>query len=763
MIAKGELENLKRLKPIVEPHIDEWIVVFPPDDKAIKWAQKNGIKTFVKDFTQPIEPKIYEQFADYGVTVDKNYRLFNFANARNFSFSKATGDFILWLDADDTVEGLENLKSALQKSEADMFEVLYDYARDNEGNPISDHVRERIIRNNGKFEWKGAELGLIHETLVPTGKASAKSIAVSPEIFTVVHQSDHADQSSERNFIALLYEYIKTNGKDPRTVYYLGTEFFNRKMYPEAIQIMQEYIKVGGWDEERYRAWVRIAESYHQIGDKESSRNAFLAGIKEMPHYLDAYLGLGESYFSDKEWGKAIEFMKTGLSKPLPNTKSGVDITRYTFRPCTYIALAYLNSDNTVEAYNWFNRAKKLNPKHPWINEYTTLFQEAKDLDDYVRSFVKTAQLAKKYYPKTLHSLSEAVPEELQDQELLLDFRRRFTKPKIWSDKSIVYFCSSAFEDWGPDSLKTGCGGSEEAVIHLTRRWAKMGYEVTVFNNCPREKTVDGVQWVRWEKFNPRDIFNILISWRNNPFVEPKVASKKFIDVHDVPNLAYFNPKTLEDVTLMVKSQYHRSLFPDLPDENFQIINNGVELDKFQNPVKTPNNLVYTSSYDRGLEYLLEMWADVKKEVPDATLDVAYGWNMFDKSSSAKTKEGQAWKAKMNALLDQDGITHHGRLNSEEVTKLYLQADVWAYPTDFPEIDCISATKAMAAKCVPITTDYAVMKERNQGVIVSGDFKEQLIALLKDDKRKNELRNKIDVSNFDWDSVAKRWAESFES
>jgi len=187
---------------------------------------------------------------------------------------------------------------------------------------------------------------------------------------------------------------------------------------------------------------------------------------------------------------------------------------------------------------------------------------------------------------------------------------------------------------------------------------------------------------------------------------------------------------------------------------------------------KVKNNLVYTSSYDRGLQYLLEMWPDIKKEVPDATLDVYYGFNLFDTTPWGKKPEGQAWKAVMQQLLAQEGVTDHGRVSNEKIAKAYLKADVWAYPTDFPEIDCMTATKAMAASCVPIATDFAVMKERNQGVMIEGDihqpevkerFKQELIALLKDDKRKEEIRNKLDVSEYSWDSVTEQWDRLFRN
>jgi len=771
-ICKDELKNLERLYPLVKDYIDEWIVVVPPKDKAIPFL-KGKATVIEQDFTQPIEPEIRDEMKLYGLEVDKDYRLFNFASARNAALQAATGDYVLWLDADDEPLGMENLKLFIQKNpQADVFDAVYDYFRDEEGNPISDHVRERIIANNGRFEWKGGALGLIHETLLPKYEIYEPLRVDMPDvIFRVRHHTDHVNESSLRNHAALLYEYLKTDGEDARTTYYLGIEYFNRGMYDYCIKVLQEYVKVSGWDEEKYMAYVKMGEAYHMLGDFESGRNMYLTGTKEMPHYPHAYLGIGESYFEEEKWAKAIEFTMTGLQKKLPATKYVVDKTRFTFRPAGYIALSYMQLGKQNEAYEWFMRAAKMNPKHPWIKQYAPIFQEAKDLDDYVRSFVKLGQLSQRLYPKTLSKLAEAVPDELMDQELLMDFKWRYSRPKVWEDNSVVFFCSSAFEDWGPESLEKGCGGSEEAVIQLSKRLVERGWDVTVYNNCVKERTVDGVKWMRFERFNPRDVFNILIGWRNNPFVEPKVASKKFIDMHDVPSmLAYYQEDTLKDVKLFVKSEYHKSLFPGLGEEKFAIIPNGIDQNQFEKTDKVKNNLVWTSSYDRGLEYLLEMWPDVKKEVPDATLDVYYGFNLFDSTPWGKRPEGQAWKAKMERLLGQGGVTDHGRVGTDEVAKAYSRADVWAYPTDFPEIDCITATKAMAAGCVPIATDYAVMKERNQGVVVAGSasdpevrevFKKELISLLQDDERKEEIRKKLNVSNYSWDSIADQWDKEF--
>lgn len=767
-ICKDELDNLKRIYPLIKDHVDEWIVVVPPKDKAISFLK--GKATVVeKDFTQSIEPEFIEKFQEYGLEVDKDYRLFNFAAARNASLEAATGDYVLWFDGDDTPIGLDNIKKFVEKHpETEQFDAVYDYYRDEEGNPISDHVRERVFINNGNFEWKGGNLGLIHETLLPKEGYDPLSLEIPEDIFRVEHNTDHVQESSLRNHVALLYEYLKTEGKDPRTTYYLGIEFFNRKMYDYCIKVMLEYVKVGGSTEDRFNAWLKIAEAYQMLNQLESSRNAYLEAQKEMPQRPDSYLGLGESYFEEEEWAKAVEFMMTGLQKKLPSSKQTVDKIRYTFRPSGYIAQAYLQLGKPKEAYEWFLRAAKLNPKHPWIKDHAPLFIEAKDLSDYVTSFVKLGQLSQKLYPSTLSKLAEVIPEELKDQELLMDFKWRYTKPKIWADNTIVYFCSSAFEDWGPESLEEGCGGSEEAVIQLTKQLVKLGWDVTVYNNCKKEAIVDGVKWVRYERFNPRDMFNVLVSWRQNQFLGPHTAVKKVLDLHDVPDPRLYTKDSLKDVKVFVKSQYHRSTLPHLEDDNFAIIPNGIDASQFTGAKKIKNNLVWTSSYDRGLQNLLMMWPEIKKQVPDATLDIAYGWNLYDSTPWGKNKVGQNWKKEMIKLFDQEGVRERGRLSNNEVAELYKAADVWAYPTNFKEIDCITATKAMAAGCVPITTNVAALKERNQGIMIEGEigntqvfnkFKRMLIDLLKDEDKKAEIRQKLNVAKYDWSEVAKQWDE----
>lgn len=185
--------------------------------------------------------------------------------------------------------------------------------------------------------------------------------------------------------------------------------------------------------------------------------------------------------------------------------------------------------------------------------------------------------------------------------------------------------------------------------------------------------------------------------------------------------------------------------------------------------------LIYTSSYDRGLEHLLKIWPDVLKEVPEARLHIFYGWQLFEKFY--KDNPGSmAWKAKMDGLMDQEGITHHGRASQDELKTWIEQCGIWAYPTHFGEISCISAMKAQAWGAIPVVINYAALETTvKYGVKVDGDvydpetlneYKNQLISLIKDDQRQEEIRTPMMAwakEEFSWSKIAQQWDKEFKS
>ena len=115
---------------------------------------------------------------------------------------------------------------------------------------------------------------------------------------------------------------------------------------------------------------------------------------------------------------------------------------------------------------------------------------------------------------------------------------------------------------------------------------------------------------------------------------------------------------------------------------------------------------------------------------------------------------------------------------SSDLAELYKKANILAYPTAFYEIDCISVRKAQLAGCLPITSDYAALKETNgRGIKIHIEEQEHSFAHgMKDKKAQDEwveavvkkLKEPIGdrsemiewAKGYSWDKVAIKWNDA---
>lgn len=176
---------------------------------------------------------------------------------------------------------------------------------------------------------------------------------------------------------------------------------------------------------------------------------------------------------------------------------------------------------------------------------------------------------------------------------------------------------------------------------------------------------------------------------------------------------------------------------------------------------KRKNSVGYFSAYYRGLECLLGMWETIREAVPDATLDVYYGWESWV-GLQGEDDFYHRMEKRFSELADK-GVTVHGRVSHKELAKAMKEIQVWAYPTEFPEIHCITALKAQEAGCYPVVTNVAALNETVQcgtkiktRKIYSDTYKQQKFAQAVIDALK-EGKTGTPVEGVDWSDVAKQW------
>ncbi|WP_008311051.1 hypothetical protein [Leptolyngbya sp. PCC 6406] len=345
------------------------------------------------------------------------------------------------------------------------------------------------------------------------------------------------------------------------------------------------------------------------------------------------------------------------------------------------------------------------------------------------------------------------------------DVSRRL-QAKVWPNSSIVFYVGETPDTWHPGCLNTGIGGAQARVIFLAREWAKLGFKVTVFNNCgDQEGTHDNVHYLNWNKFNRHDSFDTLIVWHFAWRLRFPVKSKRiWLDLGKgvlLPEESSYEKLKHYD-KIFCKNNFHRSTLPEIPDDKIAIIPNGVDsrFSVLSSEKKEPMKIIYASNYSRGLEYMLRFgWPLILEEVPQAELHIFYGWS---------SKVSVDWKNMMLSLMQQPGITEHGKVGRDHLMREKSTASIHYYGCTFEELDCNTVRESALVGCIPVTTDFSGLKDKEYCVKVPGNphlkatqeaLALQVVKLLQAPQEVDALRCKFMslVAHETWEEVASLW------
>lgn len=178
----------------------------------------------------------------------------------------------------------------------------------------------------------------------------------------------------------------------------------------------------------------------------------------------------------------------------------------------------------------------------------------------------------------------------------------------------------------------------------------------------------------------------------------------------------------------------------------------------------------FFSSSDRGLDILCDMIPKVEEKLGRKVSSCwAYGWDTFD-SFHKGNPTMMKWKWQVIRKMADVGMESKGRLTHEKLAELMQDTNVWAYPTSFSEIHCITALKAQAAGCQIITSGYAALQETvfiDEEEIENiqdkpdeqGKFIDRLVEAMKSERNEEDLKQIADqvIQENDWARVAESW------
>lgn len=328
---------------------------------------------------------------------------------------------------------------------------------------------------------------------------------------------------------------------------------------------------------------------------------------------------------------------------------------------------------------------------------------------------------------------------------------------------------------WDPNSVSTGIAGSEEAVIYLSRHLADLGYQVTIYGNPPLESShsrPDANPRYVDADINENKHFDFAIVWRM-PHLGLSLKQKAdhvYLWPHDTIHYRLSREQITSYCDVFWLSEWQRSQWISLNPEfsRFRnIFGNGVEPDQFF-PIaerNNPHSLIYGSNYARGLEILLDSWPEIRRQFPDATLDIYYGWQHWGLLTSVK-------EAKMRRQIKDYvscGVVDHERVGHKELNQAYSQASIWAYPCTAPETFCITALRAQASGAIPVVIEGTALSETVRSGYkcrTSDEYLQTLLQAMQSAEQfslqdRQKLRDFV-FDEYSWKKIAEKWHITFQ-
>lgn len=350
LIAKNEAKNISRCLNSIKGTADEIIVVDTGStDNTVEIAESFGAKVFFYEWDN------------------------NFSNARNHALDKATGDWLIFLDADEyfgpntqkqlrtVLERISNNKTV----DAVLCKIINIDVQS--GRVLSENPTIRIFRGKSGIRYEGA----IHEQLLKHGRlpTSANITDVSLIVYHTGYSADLMPEKIQRN-LKILEKDIENNIITNLTYYYMSSMHYTLKNYDEAIKYA--LLSLAEPDMKNtimaYMPYVLLVKSMLELKDKysyEEIEKYIAEAISNYPTHPEVWYIRALAKKAQNQIPEAIESYRKaiGLNKNynllLNNGFTGN-------LESSYYDLAVLSSSlgNNVNALEYYYEVLKINKRN---------------------------------------------------------------------------------------------------------------------------------------------------------------------------------------------------------------------------------------------------------------------------------------------------------------------------------------------------------------------------------------------------------------
>ena len=349
MIVKNEQDVLERCLESAKNLFNEIIIV----------------DTGSTDATKQIARRFTKKVSDFEWVDD-------FSRARNYAFSLATCDYIMWLDADDVLssslqENVFKLKNLLTNQKPDVVMMKYDIAFDEYNNPTFSYYRERIVKNHAGFVWEDA----VHEVISPKGKIVYFD-------YSIEHRPVPNKKQTDRNL--KIYESLLKRGMtlSARGQYYYSRELMFNGKYAQAIENYDKFLAMkDAWKENIISACQDLGFIYMTLGENAKAKNALLSSFVYDTPRAEVCCKLGDIFMFEHKFDSAIYWFELALKDKI-DLQSGAFVQEqyYNTYPLLQLCVCYYNLGNYKKAQKCNNKVGKINKNNSAYKSNKIFFEK---------------------------------------------------------------------------------------------------------------------------------------------------------------------------------------------------------------------------------------------------------------------------------------------------------------------------------------------------------------------------------------------------
>lgn len=291
VIARNEASVIGRCLSSLPPH-DELIVVDTgSSDDTCEIAKSYGAKIAQFTWTN------------------------NFADARNFAESLATGDYVLWIDADEILaEGHQLIRDTVDEGKVISLRPAICVLIPPDGELSRPFLRQDLLHKRGSHEWRGA----IHEWTEGTLGAATPAI--------MYHEIARPEGDKPHSWDALREA---AGERSDRSLFYLASAHGALGHHVEAIALYDYMLSLpAAPNTMRARAAWMKGHILRACGDFSGATQAYLDAIYQCPDLAEPYYYLGEMFLDRGALTMAMAWLSASI--PFPQQDHSYDLDVYT-------------------------------------------------------------------------------------------------------------------------------------------------------------------------------------------------------------------------------------------------------------------------------------------------------------------------------------------------------------------------------------------------------------------------------------------------